>query len=67
MSKDRIDPMNAEILIVDDIPDNLNLLCQTLESKGYNIIAAPSGEIALQMMATTQSPYPSTSSKLKPS
>ena len=53
MSKARVDTMNAEILIVDDISDNLNLLCQTLESKGYNIIAAPSGEIALQIVART--------------
>ena len=54
MNKDQVDPMNAEILIVDDIPDNLNLLCQTLESEGYSIIAAPSGEIALQIVARTQ-------------
>jgi len=46
--------MSAEILIVDDIPENLNLLCQTLESKGYNIIAATSGESALQIAARTQ-------------
>ncbi len=49
MNKSPIAPTRAEILIVDDIPDNLNLLCHTLESKGYNIIAAPSGEIALQI------------------
>jgi len=54
MNANPIDPMNAEILIVDDIPDNLNLLCQTLESEGYNIIAAPSGEIALQIVARIQ-------------
>jgi len=54
MIKDQVDPMSAEILIVDDIPENLNLLCQTLESKGYNIIAAPSGEVALQLAARTQ-------------
>jgi len=54
MSKARIDTMNAEILIVDDIPENLNLLCQTLESKDYEIIAAPSGEIALQIAAQAQ-------------
>ena len=49
MNKSPIAPTRAEILIVDDIPENLNLLCHTLESKGYNIIAAPSGEIALQI------------------
>ena len=54
MSKNQIDPMNAEILIVDDIPENLNLLCQTLEAKGYNIIAATSGESALQIAARSK-------------
>ena len=51
MNKDLVDAIKADILIVDDIPDNLNLLRQTLESFGYNVIAAPSGEIALQIAA----------------
>ena len=54
MNKDTIDLMSAEILIVDDIPANLNLLRQALETEGYNIIAAPSGEVALQIAARTQ-------------
>jgi len=54
MSKDQFDPMNADILIVDDIPANLDLLCKTLESKGYNIIIATSGKSALQIAARTQ-------------
>ena len=54
MNKDSIDLMSAEILIVDDIPANLNVLCQTLESEGYNIIAATSGESALQIAARSQ-------------
>ena len=54
MNINPVDLMSAEILIVDDIPENLNLLCQTLESKGYNIIAATSGESALQIAARTQ-------------
>ena len=45
---------SAEILIVDDIPANLNLLRQALEPEGYNIIAAPSGEVALQIADRTQ-------------
>jgi CheY-like chemotaxis protein len=44
---------SSEILIVDDIPANLNILCQALEPEGYNIIAAPSGEVALQIAART--------------
>lgn len=54
MNKDAIDLTHAEILIVDDIPINLNLLRQALESEGCNIIAAPDGEIALQIVDRTQ-------------
>ena len=43
-----------QVLIVDDVPANLNLLRQALESEGYNVIAAPSGEIALQIVARAQ-------------
>ena len=54
MNQSQINLMNAEILIVDDIPTNLNLLRQALETEGYNIIAAPSGEVAIQLAARTQ-------------
>ncbi len=54
MDKDTIDLMHAEILIVDDIPANLNLLRQALETEGYNIIAATSGEVALQIAPRAQ-------------
>jgi DNA-binding NtrC family response regulator len=53
MNKELINPIKADILIVDDIPENLNLLCQTLESFGYNVIAVPSGEMALKIAAQT--------------
>ena len=43
----------ADILIVDDVPANLNLLCQALESEGYNVIAVPSGEVALKIAVPT--------------
>jgi len=39
----------AKILIADDIPANLNLLSDALEPAGYNILAAPSGEVALKI------------------
>jgi DNA-binding NtrC family response regulator len=39
----------AKILIVDDIPANLNLLSDALEPAGYSILAAPSGEVALRV------------------
>ncbi len=40
-----------EILIVDDIASNRELLQQTLEPQGYEIIAVPSGEIGLNIAA----------------
>ncbi|MBI1923308.1 sigma-54-dependent Fis family transcriptional regulator [Candidatus Poribacteria bacterium] len=43
--------MQAKILIVDDIPANLNMLSDTLEPEGYDILAAPSGEVALQLVS----------------
>jgi DNA-binding response OmpR family regulator len=45
--------MNADVLIVDDNPDNLNTLSRTLESFGYNVIAAPGEELALQIATDT--------------
>ncbi|MBI1927127.1 sigma-54-dependent Fis family transcriptional regulator [Candidatus Poribacteria bacterium] len=46
--------MNAKILIVDDIPANLNLLRQNLESSGYKVVAVPSGTRALQVVERTE-------------
>ncbi|QPJ60853.1 MAG: two-component system response regulator [Candidatus Nitronauta litoralis] len=39
----------GKILIVDDTPANLGVLGNTLESEGYEISTAPSGEIALEI------------------
>ncbi len=44
-----IDVSNAQILVVDDTPHNLDLLYAILNCKGYKIAAAPSGEIALSI------------------
>ncbi len=46
--------MNAKILIVDDIPANLNLLRQNLESSGYKVVAVPDGARALQVVERTE-------------
>ena len=54
MSKSPIDHIRAEILIVDDDPVNLNVLRQSLESEGHNIIAATNGEVALRIVTRTQ-------------
>ena len=43
----------AKILVVDDTPDSLNALSDTLESEGYQIFAAPSGKIALKVVDET--------------
>jgi sigma-B regulation protein RsbU (phosphoserine phosphatase) len=49
MDKDKVNETKATILVVDDVPANLNLLREALEPEGYEILGAPSGEIALQI------------------
>lgn len=39
----------VSVLIVDDIPTNVDVLTQVLEPMGFDISMAPSGEIALQI------------------
>lgn len=41
--------MKNKILIVDDIPENVDVLRKILEMKGYSISMAPSGEVALKI------------------
>jgi DNA-binding NtrC family response regulator len=53
MNQTQTEPIKATILIVDDIPANLNLLREALEPEGYEILGAPSGEIALQIANRT--------------
>jgi len=45
-----IELTGAKVLIVDDTPENLKLLRQTLESEGYSILVATSGEAALKIV-----------------
>ncbi len=52
--KDSVKAINANILIVDDIPASLNMLSQHLESQGYTVVAAPSGVIALEIVERTR-------------
>jgi len=47
MNQNQTHPMEAKILIVDDIPANLNVLRQALGPEGYDILATTSGEMAL--------------------
>jgi signal transduction histidine kinase len=43
-----LNDQSAEILIVDDVPANLDLLGAMLRERGYRVRAAPSGRLALQ-------------------
>ncbi len=54
MNQSQRNPTNTQILIVDDMPDNLDMLSRTLESEEYKILAAPSGEVALRIAAHVQ-------------
>ena len=40
-----------KILLVDDVPANLNVLTSALEPQGYQIFAAPNGTVALSVAA----------------
>ena len=53
MNQNKTNLMKAKILIADDVPANLNLLRETLESEGYQISGVPSGEIDLQVATRT--------------
>ena len=49
MNQTKTDPIEATILIVDDVPTILDVLRHTLEPEGYEILVATSGETALQV------------------
>jgi DNA-binding NtrC family response regulator len=38
----------TRVLLVDDEPANLDVLCQLLEADGYRVLLAPNGEVALK-------------------
>ena len=56
MSEAHLDLSGARILLVDDQPANLEVLCALLEAEGYEISLAPSGEVALKIAAQTEHP-----------
>jgi CheY-like chemotaxis protein len=49
MSRSLTGAQPAQVLIVDDVPANLDLLYQTLAMQGHAILAAASGEVALRV------------------
>lgn len=50
MNKPQIDLTGSKILAVDDVPANLDVLSQSLEADGYNVLVATSGETALDLV-----------------
>ena len=53
MSADEIRGRKSRILIVDDQPENLQLLIKILTEQGYTVHPAPRGELALRFIETT--------------
>jgi DNA-binding response OmpR family regulator/DNA-binding CsgD family transcriptional regulator len=52
MNRPPLDRSNTDVvLLVDDVPDNLSVLHDTLEESGYTVLIATSGETALQRAA----------------
>jgi DNA-binding NtrC family response regulator len=49
MSEGQAPPPESSILLVDDTPANLHLLCELLEARGYNVSIALSGQAALEI------------------
>ncbi|MBI4661837.1 MAG: AAA-like domain-containing protein [Verrucomicrobia bacterium] len=49
MNNELINLDGVKVLVVDDIAENRRVLTQTLESEGYKVSAAPSGEVALKI------------------
>jgi DNA-binding response OmpR family regulator len=47
----KVNMSGKKILIVDDTPGNVDVLRKTLESRGYQISVAPSGEMSLKIVA----------------
>jgi|GEM_PF-163539 len=49
MNKIEIDLKGSKVLVVDDLPDNLDVLCRSLEDTGYNVMVATDGQSALEV------------------
>lgn len=49
-----IENKNLRILIVDDVPENLDILSRSLEQQAYNVLVATSGEMALKVADRTR-------------
>ncbi len=54
LEESEINVSNANILIVDDTPANIDILWKMLETEGYNISGVPNGNIALELALNAQ-------------
>lgn len=54
MQNPAIDLTGAKILIVDDVPANLDVIYRSLRAKGYQVLAATNGQNALEAAAQAQ-------------
>ena len=50
MDRNAIDLTGARVLLVDDVPANLDILYEVLSAEGFEVSLAPSGEIALRII-----------------
>lgn len=51
MSSAAMDLRGATILVVDDVPANLEIFCESLEEAGYEVQVAADGPSALEAVA----------------
>ena len=49
MAESTVELKGSRILVVDDTPANLELMCRAIAGAGYEAMVAPSGEMALQL------------------
>lgn len=49
MNEATVDLTGASIMVVDDIPNNLDVLCPLLEEAGYRLFVANNGKAALEL------------------
>ena len=49
MTENAIDLRGAAVLIVDDVPDNLDILCRSLDKADYDVLVATSGAQAIDI------------------
>jgi CheY-like chemotaxis protein len=47
MNKPHLDLTGCKILVVDDVPTNLEVLYQTLHNTGYNVLVASDKDLTL--------------------